>query len=116
MQEKCGPRVPGSLAGGFRGPGEHVGKAVVRARAIHMDGTGLRTGGRLHWLHVACKGLLMHFGIGRGRGDVMLEAMGIVVHDCRKSYFRMPHVAGHGMCSAHGLRELESLFQFGWEK
>ena len=32
MQEKCGPRVPGSLAGGFRGPGEHVGKAVVRAR------------------------------------------------------------------------------------
>ena len=54
------------MAGGFRGPGEHVGKALVRARIIHMDETGLRTGGRLHWLHVVCTRFLTHFGIGRG--------------------------------------------------
>ena len=51
------------------------------------------------------------------RGDVMLEATGIiVVHDCRKSCSRMPNVAGHGICCTHVPRELESLFQFGREK
>ena len=59
----------------------------------HSAGTGLRTGSRLHWLHVACTGLLMYFGIGRGRGDVMLEALGIAVHDCRKSCFMLPATA-----------------------
>ncbi len=67
---------------GVNGPREHVGQAAVRVRIVHMDGTGLRTGGRLHWLHVASTGLLTHFRIGRGRGDIMLEAMDIAVHDC----------------------------------
>ena len=103
-------------AGKYRGVEGHIRKAVVRSRVVHMDETGLRIEGRLHWLHVACTMMLTHFRIGRGRGDVMLEALGIVVHDCWKSYFRMPHVAGHGICCAHILRELESLFQFGREK
>ena len=46
----------------------------------------------------------------------MQEAEGIVIHDCWKSCFGMPNVAGHGICCAHILRELESLFQFGREK
>ena len=45
----------------------------------------------------------------------MLEALGIAVHDCRKSCFGMPHVAGHGMCRSYILRELENLFQSGRE-
>ena len=89
---------------------------VVQARIKHMDETGLRIEGRLHWLHVACTNLLTYLWIGKGRGDVMLEARGIVVHDCWKSSFAMPHVVGHGLCCAHILRELEGLFQFGREK
>ncbi len=46
----------------------------------------------------------------------MLEARGIVVHDCWKSSFVMPNVEGHGLRCAHILRELEGLFQFGREK
>ncbi|MCY4183829.1 MAG: transposase [Rhodobacteraceae bacterium] len=103
-------------AGGFRELDEHVRKALVRAQVVHMDETGIRVGGRLHWLHVACTCFLTHFRIGRGRDDIMLEALGIVVHDCWKSCFGMPHVAGHGICCVNILRELENLFQFGREK
>ena len=78
--------------------------------------TGLRIGGRLQWLHVACPNLLTHLWIGKGLGDMMLAARGIVVHDCWTSSFAMPNIAGHGMCCAHILRELEGLFQFGREK
>ena len=89
---------------------------VVQARVKHMDETELRIEGRLHWLHVACTNLLTYLWIGKGRGDVMLAARGIVVHDCWKSSFAMPNVAGHGLCCAHILRELEGLFQCGREK
>ncbi len=63
---------------------------VVQARVKHMDETGLRIKGRLHWLHVACTHLLTYLWIGKGRGDVMLEARG-VVHDCWTSSFAMPN-------------------------
>ena len=103
-------------AGRCRGVEGYIWKAMVRSRVVHMDETGLRVEGRIHWLHGACTRLLTHFRIGRGRGDVMLEALGIVVHDCWKSSFKLPDVAGHGLCCAPILRELESLFQFGREK
>ena len=104
------------MAEKWRGVEERIRKEVVRARVVHMDETGLRIDGGLHWLHVSCTRLLTHFRIGRGRGDVMHEATGIVVHDCWKSYFRMPNVAGHGICCAHILRELANLFEFGREE
>lgn len=100
----------------YRGFVDRVRDAVVRARVKHMDETGLRIEGKLQWLHVACTGLLTYLWIGRGRGDVLLEAEGIVVHDCWKSYFALPKVGGHGICCAHILRELEGLVQFGREK
>ena len=100
----------------YRGFVDRVRDAVVQARVKHMDETGLRIEGKLQWLHVACTGLLTYLWIGKGRGDVLLESLGIVVHDCWKSYFAMPKVEGHGICCAHILREPESLVQFGREK
>ncbi len=95
---------------------DKIRTGVVHARVKHMDETGLRIGGRLQWLHVACTNLLTFLWIDKGRGDVMLEARGLVVYECWKSYFAMPNVEGHGLCCAHILRELESLFQFDREK
>ena len=89
---------------------------VVQARVKHMDETGLRMEGRLHGRHVVCNHLLTYLWIGKGRGDVMLAARGLVVHDCWTSSFAMPNVVGHGLCCAHILRELEGLFQCGREK
>ncbi len=103
-------------ASAYGGMVDKIRTGVVHARVKHMDETGLRIGGRLQWLHVACTNLLTYLWICKYRGDVMLEARGIVVHDCWKSYFAMPNVDGHGLCCAHILRELEGLFQFGREK
>ena len=111
-------RVP---ADSGEAPGRDLQRFLRRETAGRNDRrhgfTGVRrvprTRGRFHWLHVACTCLLMHFMIGRGRGDIMLEALGIVVHDCRKSCFVMPHVAGHGMWRAHVMRKQANLFQFG---
>ena len=46
----------------------------------------------------------------------VVQARGLVVHACWKSSFAMLNVAGHGLCFAHILRELEGLFQCGREK
>ncbi len=51
---------------------------VVQAHVKHMDETGLRIGSCLHWLHVACTNLLTYLWIGKGRGDVMLAARGLL--------------------------------------
>ena len=48
---------------------------VVQARVKPMDETGLRIGGRLQWRHVAYTNLLTYLWIGKGRSDVMLEAL-----------------------------------------
>ena len=100
----------------YRGFVDRVREAVILARVKHMDETGLRIEGKLQWLHVACTGMLTYLWIGKGRGDVLLESLGIVVHDCWKSYFALPKVEGHGICCAHILRELANLVQFGREK
>ena len=101
----------------YRGFADRVREAIILAQVKHMDETGPRIEGRLQWLHVACTRMLTYLWIGKGRGDVMLEALGIVVHECWKSYFAMPNVVGHGICRAHILRELENLVVFcreGW--
>ncbi len=47
------PRAYGDLV-------DTVRTGVVQARVKPMDETGLRIGGRLHWLHVECTNLLTH--------------------------------------------------------
>ncbi|MCY4304061.1 MAG: transposase, partial [Aestuariivita sp.] len=89
---------------GFAGT---VRRAVAQAPVTHMDETGTRVEGTLHWLHVACTTLLTCFWVGAGRGDVMRDATGIAVHDFWKPYFSIPGVQ-HALCVAHILRELEN--------
>ncbi len=89
---------------GFAGT---VRRAVVQAPVKHMDETGIRVQGKLHWLHVACTTLLTFFWMGTGRGDVMRDAAGIAVHDFWKPYYTIPDVQ-HALCAAHILRELEN--------
>ncbi len=84
-----------------------VRRAVVQAPVTHMDETGIRVEGKLHWLPVACTTLLTFFWMGTGRGDVMRDAAGIAVHDFWKPYYTIPDVQ-HALCAAHILRELEN--------
>ncbi|MCY4314696.1 MAG: transposase [Roseovarius sp.] len=63
-----------------QGFAETVRRAVAQAPVKHVDETGIRVEGKLHWPHVACTTLPTFFRIGTGRGDVMRDAAGIAVH------------------------------------
>lgn len=86
--------------------------ALTEAQLVHLDETGLRVAGRLHWLHVACTarftGLFAHAKRGKEAIDaagVLPGFTGIAVHDAFTSYARYP-AATHALCNAHLLREL----------
>ncbi len=82
---------------------------------IHLDETGLRVAGRLHWLHSAgTKGLtLLHVHRRRGREAindfaVLPDYAGIAVHDAWAPYDTYT-AARHVLCGAHLLRELTAV-------
>jgi len=61
---------------------------------LHVDESGLRVKGQLHWLHVASTVELTHYEVHTKRGHEAMEDDGIlgaclvtVVHDHCKPYF-----------------------------
>ena len=93
-------------------------EAAIRAHLtcsplLHVDETGLRAQGRLHWLHSVSTGSLTYYFVHRKRGKEALESpasllpqyRGRVIHDCWPSYFLF-NEALHGLCNAHLIREL----------
>jgi transposase len=86
--------------------------ALGEAELVHLDETGLRVAGRLHWLHVATSVRFTALFCHRKRGKEAIDAAGvlpgftgIVVHDAFAPYARYP-AATHALCNAHLLREL----------
>lgn len=104
---------------------QHIKAQLTQAVVCHFDETGVRVGGKLHWLHVASNEAYTHLFIHSRRGqDALLSPQSIfsaclnwTVHDCWASYF----TAGkgrHALCGAHLLRELAALIEqgSGWAK
>lgn len=88
---------------------EHL---VHTQEPVHLDETGGRVEGKLHWFHVASTPTLTHLEVHSHRGKKAHEAIGIlprrtgtVVHDDYASYFAYPE-AVHATCNAHHLRDL----------
>ena len=91
---------------------DQVRDALTGASVVHVDESGLRVAGRLHWVHVATTGkyTLVWVHSRRGRagidaGQVMGSMTGIAVHDAWAPYDTYTP-AGHQLCCAHLLREL----------
>jgi transposase len=91
---------------------EAVQGLLRTAEVLHVDASGLRVRGKLHWLHVARTERLTSYEVHAQRGPEAMEAMGIlgpfrgtVVHDHWKPYFTYDECA-HALCNAHHLREL----------
>ncbi len=96
---------------------------LQQAKILHVDETGLRVAGKLHWLHSASTDKLTNYDVHAKRGKEAMDAAGILesfhgtlVHDHWKVYFSFDGCE-HAACNAHHLRELDYLekqFQQTW--
>ena len=76
-----------------------IKRGLRRSSVIHADETGLRVGGRLHYVHVASNSRLTHYGADARRGKAAMDDIGILaqyrgtcVHDGWLSYTLLPEV------------------------
>ena len=102
---------------------EAVKKLLHDSEVLHVDESGLRVKGQLHWLHVASTAELTHDEVHTKRGHEAMEDAGMLgafrgtaVHDHWKPYFTYDKCA-HALCNAHHLRELrfiDTQYQQAW--
>jgi transposase len=96
---------------------EVIKKSLLDSLVAHVDETGLRVLGSLHWLHVCSTKLFTYLFIHAKRGKEALldtpsllpDFKGWAIHDCWKSYFNELFSFRDGLCGAHILRELQAL-------
>jgi transposase len=92
---------------------DSVKQQLINAEVAHFDESGLRVEGKLHWLHVVSTEELTHYHIHQKRGQVGMDAGGVLpefsgkaVHDHFSSYLQFDK-SQHCFCNAHHLRELQ---------
>jgi transposase len=100
--EQCGKNL--------EGPVGRIKEAVKGAKVGHFDETGMRSRGKLLWLHTASTRYLTYLAMHRRRGKEAMDGIGILndfkgtaVHDCLASYWNYDCI--HSLCNAHLLRE-----------
>lgn len=94
-------------------------EALAHVPLKHVDETGGRVKGKLHWFHVRCtqslSWLFVHAKRGKEAVADLLDYKGLLVSDFWSSYVKLP--CGHLFCGAHLLRELDYLgtvLKLGW--
>lgn len=104
-----------SFAGTLDGAVQSIRDSLLHAPVVHADETGVRTKGKLAWVHSASddRWTYQHVSWKRGKdgmteGGFLPHYKGILIHDCWSSYWRFP-VERHGLCLAHILRELQGI-------
>jgi transposase len=90
---------------------EHILGRLTEGGVRHLDETGFRVAGKLHWLHSICDPAFTHYRISTKRGAVPTFLNGgTIVHDHWKPYYaHMSGVGAHALCGAHHLRELRAI-------
>jgi transposase len=116
-------RAGKDLVDGVKPATEAVQEQLRAAEVVHVDESGLRVTGKLHWLHVAATDKLTHYHVHAKRGQeamdeagILPDFKGIMTHDHWKTYFKYEHCS-HALCNSHHLRELrylEEQYQQTW--
>jgi transposase len=89
----------------------HILARLTDGGVRHLDETGFRVAGKLHWLHSVSNLAFTHYRLSARRGDVPVSLSGgTIVHDHFKPYYaHMTAVDAHALCGAHHLRELKAV-------
>ena len=92
-----------------------IGERVAEVKVRHLDETGFRIAGSLHWLHTTSSLTFTFYRADEKRGAIPQALRGgVVVHDHFRPYRRLDTV-DHAFCNAHSLRELKSLIEIDKE-
>ena len=91
---------------------EEVRVQLAGSPVVHLDETGARAAGKLHWVHEASSEALTLYGLHERRGREGIDALGVLpgfagvaVHDGWAPY-RSYSECAHALCNGHHLREL----------
>jgi transposase len=94
---------------------ERIAAFVAQAPVRHLDETGFRVAGKLHWLHTVSTDALASYRVTIRRGDLPKSFRGgVVVHDHFLPYYGLAGVR-HALCNAHHLRELKAVIDIDKE-
>jgi transposase len=103
-----------ACAARLEAPVQAIKEAIKGAKAGHFDETGMRSEGKLKWLHTASTRLLTYLEMKAKRGKeamneigILNDFKGIAMHDALASYWN--YTCCHALCNAHLLRELDFL-------
>ena len=95
---------------------ERIADWISASRLQHGDETGIRVGGKLHWMHVNSTRWLTHLAWHAKRGKKALETIGIWprfegrgMHDRFSSYDK--YLCQHSVCGAHLVRDCLYLYE-----
>lgn len=106
-------------AAGLEGFLDEVRGQLASSPVLHLDETGARAAGRLHWVHEATNETLTLYGLHERRGREGIDALGVLpgfagvaVHDGWAPYRGYTGCA-HALCNAHHLRELAGVEEQG---
>lgn len=99
-----------------------IADRIAGAEVAHFDETGLRTAGRLHWMHTASTAQDVLLTVHEKRGVKGMDAAGVLprfqgvaVHDAWAPYETYTDLT-HALCNAHALRELTYVVDTAPEK
>ncbi len=91
---------------------------LTQLEVVNFDETGVRSEGKLFWVHNSSNGEYTYQTIGEKRGvdgitenGVLPNFQGTAVHDCWAPYWKFDDVT-HAICCAHLLRELNGAAEF----
>lgn len=96
---------------------QSIQKELKNSTTLHVDESGIRKSGKLHWVHSAGNSNATFYGINKKRGKEAMDKIGIInnykgilIHDHWRPYFRYKELQ-HSLCNAHHLRELKFIME-----
>jgi len=89
---------------------------LIQAPVLHSDESGVRSKGKLHWLHTACTPLFTFYMIHAKRGREAMDEAGLLpiyqgtnMHDGLKAYDG--YTCNQALCNEHHHRELNAVVE-----